>query len=220
MNVKAPIFLAMAAALGLSACDNAYAIDQNGNPQNARNGAITGALIGGVLGATADGDERLTKAAAGAIAGAAVGGIAGSFLDRQARELQSSIGGNGTTVTNNGNNLTVNMAQDVLFATDSTSVSSSATNNLYELASSLNRYPNSRIDVVGHTDSTGSDAYNMDLSQRRAAAVASVLRNGGVSSSRLSYYGRGETQPVASNATDSGRAQNRRVEIVITPTGN
>lgn len=226
MTAKTSLFIGLAAALALSACADTYgnsgygisSYDANGQTHNARNAAIAGAVLGGVLGATADGDERLTKAAAGAIAGAAVGGIAGSLLDRQAQELQSSIGGNGTTVTNTGSNLIVNMPQDVLFATDSTAVSSGASNDLNTLAQSLNRYPNTTIQIIGHTDSTGSDSYNQSLSERRAQAVSSILQQGGVTGSRISAYGRGESQPVATNDTPEGRAQNRRVQIVITPT--
>lgn len=219
MNAKTPFLLAIAASLGLTACvqSDPYGA-QPQQPNNARNAAIAGAVVGGLLGATSDGDERLTKTAAGAIAGAAIGGVAGSLLDRQARELQSEIGGNGTTVTNTGSNLVVNMPQDVLFATDSATVSSAVTNDLYALSSSLNRYPNTRVEVIGHTDNTGSAAYNQDLSQRRAAAVAQVIRNGGVAPQRVVYYGRGYDQPIASNATPEGRAQNRRVQIIITPT--
>lgn len=217
MNVKTPFLIAIAASLGLTACVQ-QPYGSTGQPNNARNAAIAGAVVGGVLGATADGDETLTKTAAGALAGAAIGGIAGSLLDRQARELQSEIGGNGTTVTNTGSNLVVNMPQDVLFAVDSATVSGAITSDLYALADSLNRYPNTRVEVIGHTDDTGSAAYNQDLSQRRAAAVAQVIRNGGVTPQRVVFYGRGEDQPIASNSTESGRAQNRRVQIIITPT--
>lgn len=218
MTFNKTFILAIAGSLGLSACVDNSGGYYGGQPQtnNARNAAIAGAVVGGVLGATADGDERLTKAAAGAIAGAAIGGVAGSLLDRQAQELQGQLG-NGTTVTNTGSNLVVNMPESVLFAVDSATVSQASVNNLYTLADSLNRYPNTSVQVVGHTDSTGSEAYNQDLSQRRASAVAQVLRGNGVAPGRITFYGQGESRPVASNATESGRAQNRRVEIIITP---
>ncbi|MEI4472571.1 OmpA family protein [Frigidibacter sp. MR17.24] len=219
MTPKFTILLALAGATALAACQATPYGYTNTQPNNTRNGAIAGAVVGGLLGATADGDERLTKAAAGAVVGGAIGGLAGNFLDRQAAELQSSIGGNGTTVVNNGSNLVVNMPQDVLFSVDSTAVSSGATQNLYELGASLNRYPNSTVQIIGHTDSTGSDAYNMDLSQRRASSVAQILVQSGVSGARITPIGRGESQPIATNETDAGRAQNRRVQIVITPTG-
>ncbi|OZA09930.1 MAG: hypothetical protein B7Y02_11505 [Rhodobacterales bacterium 17-64-5] len=110
------------------------------------------------------------------------------------------------------------MAQDLLFATDSASLRPDLTSDLRVVANSLLRYPNSRIEVIGHTDNTGSAAYNQDLSQRRAVTVSGVLRDAGVPGGRLSAYGRGEDVPVASNLTPDGRAQNRRVEIIIRPT--
>jgi outer membrane protein OmpA-like peptidoglycan-associated protein len=111
------------------------------------------------------------------------------------------------------------MPEGLLFAVDSASVMPSIQNDLYAVADNLNRYPNSRVEIIGHTDNTGSAAYNQDLSQRRAMAVSAVLRNAGVSGGRLVAYGRGEDVPVASNLTPEGRAQNRRVEILIIPTG-
>jgi outer membrane protein OmpA-like peptidoglycan-associated protein len=126
------------------------------------------------------------------------------------------MGGN-VGIVNNGQNLTVTLPQDILFATNSTSVSGAAQGNLATLANSLRQYPNSTVNVIGHTDDVGDAAFNFDLSQRRAQAVSSVLANYGVSSARIRSIGRGEDQPVATNLTAEGRAQNRRVDIVITP---
>jgi outer membrane protein OmpA-like peptidoglycan-associated protein len=123
----------------------------------------------------------------------------------------------GLTVTNNGQYLVVNMPQDLLFATDSAVVRGDLTRDLRAIAASLQKYPTSNISVVGHTDNTGTAAYNLDLSQRRASSVAAILRDSGVSSSRMTIVGRGEDQPIASNLTPEGRAQNRRVEIIIRP---
>ena len=120
-------------------------------------------------------------------------------------------------IVNNGDELVVIMPEGILFATDSAAVQPSIQNDLYTVADNLNRYPNTRVEIVGHTDNTGSAAHNRDLSQRRADAVAAILRNGGVSGTRIAAYGRGEDQPVASNLTAEGRAQNRRVEIHIIP---
>ena len=110
------------------------------------------------------------------------------------------------------------MPQDLLFATDSASLRPDLTSDIRTVAASLLKYPNSRIEVIGHTDNTGSAAYNQDLSQRRAVSVANVLRESGVPNGRISAYGRGEDQPIASNLSAQGRAQNRRVEIIIRPT--
>lgn len=142
--------------------------------------------------------------------------MVGADLDRQAAELRGSLSSN-ISVTNTGEYLIVNMPQDLLFATDSASVRPDLRSDLSAVSSSLLKYPNSRIEVIGHTDNTGSAAYNQDLSQRRAVAVASVLRDNGVPGARVAAYGRGEDQPIASNLTPDGRAQNRRVEIIIRP---
>ncbi|WP_309665429.1 OmpA family protein [Tabrizicola sp.] len=214
--MKTPLILASAGLLALTACvdPNAYPDDPNAR---ARQGAILGGLTGAVLGGTSGGDDRLAKAAVGGIVGAALGGAIGSSLDAQAAELRGSLNSS-ISVTNTGEYLIVNMPQDLLFATDSATLRSDLTRDINAVASSLLKYPNSKIEVIGHTDNTGSAAYNQDLSQRRAVSVADVLRNSGVPSGRIVAFGRGEDAPIASNLTPQGRAQNRRVEIIIRPT--
>lgn len=211
MTKTVSLMLATASILALAACEPGPA------GTNTAGGAAAGALLGGVIGATSGGDERLTKAAAGAVVGGLIGGAIGSQLDKQAAELERDIDNNQVRIVNTGSALIVTMPDGILFATDSAQVSASIQNDLFALADNLNRYPSSQVEIIGHTDNTGSAAYNQDLSQRRAAAVASVLRSAGVPGGRLVSYGRGESQPIASNLTVEGRAQNRRVEIVITP---
>jgi outer membrane protein OmpA-like peptidoglycan-associated protein len=217
MMMKTPLILATAGMLALTACvdPNAYPDDPNARTKN---GAVIGGLLGAAAGAATarDGDEFKGAVLGGAL-GAGAGALVGADLDRQAAELRGSLNSN-ISVTNTGEYLIVNMPQDLLFATDSASVRSDLRRDLNTVASSLLKYPNSRIEVIGHTDNTGSAAYNQDLSQRRAVAVSGVLRDAGVPGGRLSAYGRGEDQPVASNLTPEGRAQNRRVEIIIRPT--
>jgi outer membrane protein OmpA-like peptidoglycan-associated protein len=217
MMFKTPLVLSSVALFALTACvdPNAHAGDPN---YRARNGALTGALLGAVAGGTQGGDDRLAKAVVGGALGAAIGGAIGSTLDAQAADLRGSIGNSNISVTNNGQYLVVNMPQDVLFATDSASLRPDLSRDINAVAGSLLRYPNSTIEVVGHTDNSGSAAYNQDLSQRRAVSVANVLRGAGVPNGRISAYGRGEDQPIASNLSTQGRAQNRRVEIIIRPT--
>ncbi|THD85161.1 OmpA family protein [Aliigemmobacter aestuarii] len=216
MIFKTPLILGSAALLGLTACvdPNAYPNDPNAR---ARGGAITGAIIGGAIGATRDGDDRLAKTVAGAAVGAAVGGLIGNSLDRQAADLRAQLSP-ATNVVNEGDYLRVTMPQDILFATDSAALRPDLTRDLQAVASNLIKYPASTIEVVGHTDNTGSASYNQDLSQRRANSVASVLIANGVPAGRIAAYGRGLTAPIASNATPEGRAQNRRVDILIRPT--
>lgn len=217
MKFKTPLMIASASLLALTACvdPNAYPNDPNAR---ARSGAIIGGLAGAFAGANANGDDRLAKAVVGGAVGAALGGAIGASLDQQAAELRGSINNPNVSVTNNGSYLTVNMPQDLLFAVDSAALRPDLQSDLGSVAQSLIRYPNSRIEVIGHTDNTGSAAYNYDLSQRRANAVASVLNQNGVPYGRITTVGRGFDQPIASNATPQGRAQNRRVEIIIRPT--
>lgn len=208
--------LALAGVLALAGC-----VDPNAHPDdpNARQkqGALIGAVSGAALGATTGHGGKLGRAAVGAVAGGIAGGVIGNYLDRQAQELRADLPPE-VGVTNYGDYVNVNMPSALLFATDSASVGPNQTRDLRTVAASLLKYPQSRIEVVGHTDSTGTAAYNMDLSRRRAGSVASILINAGVPSSRISTYGQGEDQPVASNLTAEGRAQNRRVEILIRPT--
>jgi outer membrane protein OmpA-like peptidoglycan-associated protein len=177
-------------------------------------GAVGGALVGSLLGKSEE--ERRRGALIGAAVGAAAGGAIGNNLDRQAAELRASVDSR-IQIINQGDYLIVRMPEDILFAVDSASVSGALQDDLAAVARSLERYPNSTVDVVGHADSTGSEAYNQDLSERRARSVAAILIGDGVPGGRVRAYGRGESQPIASNLTASGRAQNRRVDIYIRP---
>lgn len=180
----------------------------------------TGAVIGGVTGAAignAIGDDTRSTIIGGAI-GAAVGGAIGTDMARQERELNQQLAGTGAVITNTGSQLRVILPEGVTFPTGSSTVASGFLPALSEVARSLNMHPNSTVRVVGHTDTVGSADYNQQLSRDRALAVARILIMEGVSSSRITYSGRGFDEPITTNATASGRAQNRRVEIVITPT--
>ncbi|MCC6863935.1 MAG: OmpA family protein [Rhodobacteraceae bacterium] len=221
MSIKVSVSLFVLAVLGLTACrDPNMSAPSEGsvatNPNANRNaGAVIGGFLGAAAGANAD-DDPFAKAAVGGAIGAAVGGAIGNALDQQANELRQI---NGTfSVTNMGDYLVVNMPQDVLFALDSASLRLDLMLDIGAIAGNLQRYPNSLIDIVGHTDNSGTAVYNQDLSQRRALSVAQVLLGNGVPGNRVNAYGRGEGQPVASNLTPEGRARNRRVEIIIRPT--
>ena len=220
MRIKTLLLAGSVSALGLAACTpvDQYSADPN---TRTKQGALTGAAIGAGLGVlTGDGGkDKLDRAVVGGALGALAGGVVGANLDKQAAELQSQLSDSRIRVINEGNQLRVVVPNGLLFATDSDVVQGSIQNDLYALAGNVNRYPNSRVEVIGHTDNTGSAAYNEDLSRRRAAAVGSILINAGVSGGRIATYGRGEDAPVASNLTAEGRAQNRRVEILIIPTG-
>lgn len=205
----------MAASLvGLAACQQPLPNQTN---DQARTGALIGAGIGAAVGAATgdDSEERIERALVGAAVFGAAGAGIGAALDRQEAELRAQLGSG--TVTNTGNQLVVTLPQDILFGVDSASVSIQSQADLQAVARSLNNYPNTTVNVIGHTDSTGDAAYNQDLSERRAQAVASVLVGSGVSAARVRAVGQGENVPVATNQTPEGRSQNRRVEIVITP---
>lgn len=219
MNIRVPFLLAAVSTLALGACVPPQDFNPNDPNQRTRNGALIGAGTGALLGVlTADGnDNKFEHAIGGAVVGGLGGAVVGNILDKQAAELQRDITTNGVRIVNEGNQLRVILPEGILFPVDSAAVQPGIMNDLYTVADSLNRYPGTRVEVIGHTDNTGAAAYNQDLSQRRATAVAAVLRNAGVSGGRIVPYGRGEDMPIASNLTPAGKAQNRRVEIVIIP---
>ena len=206
--------LAAVAAIGLLAgCTD----PMTGERDRQRTGLLTGALAGATLGAISGPGDRTAPILVGGVVGAMAGGVIGSILDQQAAELRRDLGGD-VDVRNTGQEIVVTMPQDILFAVDSASLRPDLRMDLRTIAANLQRYPDSLIRVVGHTDNTGSAAHNQALSERRADAVAAELIAAGVSGRRVIAEGRGFTQPIASNATAAGRAQNRRVEITIRPT--
>lgn len=204
------LILMTAAALALAGCTY-----PDGEPNRPANGALIGGLTGAVLGKAIGKDDK--GAIIGGVIGAAVGGAIGTQLEQQERELRGSLAGSGADIRNDGSRIYVVLPESVTFATDSAAVNSAFLPALRDVADSLRRHPNSGVRVVGHTDNVGTQAYNADLSTRRALAVARILIADGTASNRISYAGRGFAEPVASNATSAGRAQNRRVEIIITP---
>ena len=216
MQFKTPVILLVAGSFALSGCLDPGPEPKNGNTRT-QNGALIGAGLGAVFGATREsGSDRVKNAAVGAAIGAGVGAIIGNQLDKQAAELRGSMS-NDVKIVNTGDRLVVTMPQDILFDVDSTYVRPDLRSDLGKLAANLQKYPNTTVDVVGHTDNTGAASYNQNLSSRRASAVAAVLMDSGVRPSRVRSYGRGEDEPIATNLTPEGRHQNRRVEIVIRP---
>lgn len=186
-----------------------------GMTDNRASGALLGAASGAALGNLIGGNSRGTLI--GAATGAALGGLIGNQLDRQAAELRQGLEGSGAGVVNTGSQLVVSLPEAVTFDTGSAVVQAGFRDELAVVARNLLANPNSTIEVVGHTDTVGTAAYNQSLSERRARAVADVLIAGGVPAWRIGTRGMGFNQPVATNDTEAGRAANRRVEIVITP---
>ncbi len=210
------MLLAGISLVAVTACTEPTGMgDPNDPNRNTRSGAVVGGMLGAATGALVS-DNRARGAVIGGVLGAGTGALVGNNLDRQEAELRRDLG-NQASITNTGDRLIVTMPQDILFSVDSATLRSDLQGDLRTIASSLNSYPNTTIQVIGHTDNTGAASYNQSLSERRAGAVAGVLVNSGVSSGRIRTLGAGESQPVASNLTPEGRAQNRRVEIVIVP---
>ncbi len=196
-----------ALVLQASGCQTLNTNKEKGAVIGAAGGAVAGAVIGKATGSTAR----------GAIIGAAVGGAAGAIIghqmDQKAKDIMASVPG--ATVTRVGEGLVVTFESGLLFAFDSDQLQPEARKNLDNLASNLSSFGDSKLLLVGHTDAQGTDSYNEGLSRRRSAAVGSYLISRGVPSSRLETVGRGETEPIATNDTDAGRQQNRRVEVAV-----
>ncbi|MCH2547808.1 MAG: OmpA family protein [Alphaproteobacteria bacterium] len=197
----------------LAACQQGAGYQQN---QKTYQGAGAGAALGAALGSM----ESSEYAAGGAALGALAGGAIGQYMDRQESAMRQQMQGTGVEVRRQGNDIMLNMPNSITFGFDSSAVRPEFNGTVNNMASILNQYPQTKIDVIGYTDSKGSDAYNQNLSEQRAQSVANKLRDYGVASNRLMVLGRGESMPVASNDTDAGRAQNRRVEIKISPIQN
>lgn len=180
-------------------------------------GAAIGAGVGAGAGAIIGGKRNRTEVLVGTGVGALAGAAVGVYMDKQEKELREKTAGTGIDVVRQGDEILLNMPSQVTFDVDSAIVSPQFQPTLNEVARVLSQYEKTFVDVIGHTDSTGSDAYNMTLSQRRADSVATYLSSNGVLRARIATQGLGETQPVADNASEIGRAKNRRVEIKLVP---
>lgn len=204
------------ALLGTAACTtDPYTGERriNRTVVGAIGGAVGGYLLGDVIGGRSDRTERILGAGIGAVAGGAIG----AYMDRQEAELRRQTAGTGVDVIRQGDELLLRMPSGITFDFNSYAVKPQFQATLNEVAQTLNNYPATMIDVLGHTDSVGSDAYNQTLSEQRAQAVANYLSSRGVQRVRMATRGYGESMPIADNNTEVGRAQNRRVEIKVVP---
>lgn len=210
----------IAALLGATACTTTDPYSSTPRRNNTATGAIAGALGGAVLGYltnTSNGEQGRRNALIGAGVGALGGAAVGQYMDRQQRAMEAELSGSGVGVARQGDTLVLRMPADVTFATNQSNVEPRFDATLSDVAGVLRQYDQSIVDVVGHTDSSGGDAINQPLSERRAVSVADALIRNGVQRERLYVAGVSSRNPVASNDTPAGRAQNRRVEIVIRP---
>ncbi len=212
---RAPVTFAVALAVGLVGCQTTDPYTGEQQVSRTAAGAGIGALGGAVAGVLIGDNREATLIGAGI--GALAGGAAGNYMDRQESELRQQLQGTGVSVTRVGDQLVLNMPGNITFATNSADISSNFYPTLNSVALVLQKYNQTYVDILGHTDSTGSQQYNQELSQRRAGSVAAYLQNQGVEPARLITRGMGQNSPIASNDTPERRAQNRRVEIVLTP---
>lgn len=216
---KTSVIACLMAATALTACTTVDPYTGQTVRSNTRTGAIVGALGGAALGYLSN--DKSEQGRKNALLGAGVGALAGAgvgaYMDKQQAQLRAQLANTGVTVARQGDNIVLNMPSDVTFAVDRSDIQPQFDRVLDEVATTLNQYPSTMVDVVGHADSTGAEAYNQALSERRASAVAAYLTSRNVLPARLYVAGMGERQPIASNDTEAGRAQNRRVEIVLRP---
>lgn len=212
MKLRTPLCAVALGSLLLAGCAS------TGNPDTAktRSGAAIGAGIGAVIGLLSKGD-KFDNAVIGAAIGGLGGAAIGSYQDQQERKLRAQLADSGVEVQRVGNNITLDMPGGVTFATNSSDINSNFYPVLDKVAATLGEFNQTVIEVAGHTDSTGSRAYNMALSERRAGSVLNYLSSRGVARERMIAVGAGPDHPVDSNETPEGRAQNRRVEITIVP---
>jgi outer membrane protein OmpA-like peptidoglycan-associated protein len=209
----------LGAAITLPACTTLDPYTREQRPARAQRQAIIGAAVGGAVGLiTGDSSmERKKRALVGAGLGALAGAGVGAYMDRQEARLRAELERTGVSVTRNGDNITLNMPGNITFATNSADLNASFYEVLNSVSTVLAEFNQTVVEVAGHTDSTGSDAYNQQLSERRASSVAAYLGTRGVLADRIITVGAGETRPVATNDTDVGRQQNRRVELTLVP---
>lgn len=206
------MIVAVASGLALSGCTT----DPNTGQQRLNKtaiGTLAGAAGGAVISKATGGDQTGRDAAIGAALGAGVG----YYMERQAKQLEQQMAGTGVTVEQNPTTGQIDLVMpgNITFSFDDATLNASFRPTLDRLASTMNEYNQNTITIAGHTDSRGTDSYNMNLSRARANAVANYLTSRGVSSSRLNVVGYGESRPIADNNSDYGRQQNRRVELTI-----
>ena len=207
------------AAVYLAGCTTTDPYTGEQKVSNTAGGAMIGAGLGAAAGLLIGNNptQRRNAALIGAGVGALAGGAIGNYMDTQEAELRAQLQGTGVSVTRVGNRIVLNMPSNITFATDHDQVIPPFYATLDSVAIVLNKFNKTLVDVDGHTDSTGSAAHNQALSERRAQSVANYLAGRGVDPRRMSAVGYGFTRPIASNDTEIGRAENRRVEIAISP---
>lgn len=219
MIMKSTLICLAAALITLTACTTVDPYSKEEKTSKSTTGAVIGAVAGAVIGIATSKDKKKRKERAlkGAGIGAIAGGGVGYYMDVQEAKLRQRLENTGVSVSRNGDNIILNLPGNITFAVNKTEVKPDFIEILDSVALVLNEYKSTMIEVAGHTDSTGSDSYNQLLSQQRAQSVSDILNRNGVAGVRIDTVGYGETRPIASNNTPSGRQQNRRVELTLLP---
>ncbi len=212
-------FILITFSAALSACSTINPYTGEKQTSNAAKGAGIGAATGAVVGLITGDDsrERRKHALIGAGIGALAGGSVGYYMDVQEAKLREKLAGTGVSVVRDGDNIILNMPGNVTFAVNSADIDSSFYGVLDSVTLVVKEYDKTLIEIMGHTDSTGSEQYNQVLSEKRANSVSDYFNSRDVTSARLAAYGYGENHPVADNDSETGRSQNRRVEIALVP---
>ncbi len=205
MRKALPIIAIVASSLALSGCAS-----------NTGSAAAIGAAAGAIAGKST-GNHKTKRAFIGAAIGGLAGAAIGKYMDQQEAQFKQELQGSGIDIEREGNNIRLVMPSNVTFGSNQSNISTSFNSSLSAVAKVMNKYDKTFLTIEGHTDSSGDDAYNMTLSEKRAQSVRNYLQRQGVNGQRLEVTGYGETQPVASNDSSFGRSQNRRVEINIVP---
>lgn len=219
MNIRLLRLVALGAAVVVGGCETLDPYSGDEQMSKATRGALIGAAAGAVVGLMSGDDalERRQRALLGAGVGALAGGSIGYYMDRQEAKLRAELEGTGVSVTRIGDNITLNMPGNVTFATNSEDLSPAFFEVLNSVSKVLKEFDQTVVEVAGHTDSTGTEAYNQALSERRAASVSQYFVARNISKQRLISIGLGELHPVAGNVSAAGRQVNRRVEITMVP---
>jgi len=214
--MKRTLVICLAVALTAVGCVQPMTKTQKGAAIGTGIGAAAGAGLGQAIGGDTKG--TLLGAGIGAVVGGLAGGSIGRYMDNQEATMRQQLAGvEGANIQRNADLLAVTFKSDVLFDTNSAALKAGSYDEISRVAQVLNQYPETTIMIAGHTDSTGSDTYNQQLSEQRAMSVKNALAGQGVNPARMSAVGYGESKPIADNNNESGRQINRRVEITITP---
>lgn len=213
MNIVKPLIVASLSFAVLAGCTTQDAYTGDSKVNRATTYGLIGAVVCGAIGSTESSKRARNAAAACGLAGAGVG----AYMDAQEKKLRQELVGTGVQVVRDGDNLRLVMPNSITFAVNQATLNTSIYSTLNSVVKVLNEFNETRLQVAGHTDSSGDASYNQELSVRRANSVSDYLRSQSVSSDRLVTLGYGESRPIDTNATSQGRAQNRRVELLIEP---